>query len=542
MLRQFFGAEGVLFTVFFLDGELIDSNTEWTRVLGYERDDDNPVNVWSLIIGDRKRTTTRVRKELVDGGVSTPSLRMRTAAGEECDIGWSFSVDEQRKMVFGIGRDITAQRRLTEELERMAFYDGLTGLANRAFLIRRLEHHLSSGDRPALLFCDLDRFKVVNDSLGHAAGDELLRLLGERLSSVVRSGQDLVARLGGDEFVVLLGSATEGQAMTEAERILSAVDDSFIVAGRSVRVGMSIGVAVSRSLNVEPEALLSEADTAAYYAKEHRRGQFCLYDANLQASLDHRFTIEGGLIRALEEDQFEVHYQPVVSLSSGQIIGSEALVRWRTPTGELLLPGTFVSIAEEVGLIGEIGDRVLRQAVQQAAELAGGGATASISVNATAAQISSPGFVATVDDALIKAGLDPRRLILELTESAIVGDLDSTIPVLTMLRSAGVRIAVDDFGTGYSSLSYLQQLPIDIVKIDRSFVSRLGADPVAESVVSAVIDLCAALSLTVVVEGIENEAQALMVRSLGCELAQGFHFYRPMPGSQLHRLVKTPAW
>ncbi|MGH1502929.1 MAG: putative bifunctional diguanylate cyclase/phosphodiesterase [Acidimicrobiales bacterium] len=537
LLRQFFGAEGVVFVVFFLDGRIVECNEEWTQVLGHERDTVEPLDVWSIVADDRQKVVPALRQQLEETGVATPSLRMQASDGSTRDLSWSFSLDEHHDMVFGIGRDITSQLRLTEELERLAYYDGLTGLANRANLVSRLDEHLAAGDDPAVLFCDLDRFKVVNDSLGHAAGDELLRQLGSRLQSVVRRSRDLVVRLGGDEFVVLLGHTTQRHAEAEARRILEVVERSFEVAGRSVRIGMSIGVTARRGRAVSAEVLLGEADTAAYFAKEQRRGAFAVYDEQLQAVADHRFSVEAGLLHALEDDRFEVHYQPVVALSTGSVVGAEALVRWRDVDGRLHLPGNFVAIAEEAGLIAEIGDRVLRRAVAHAADLTFQGRPISISVNATAGQISSPSFVSTVHQAVKSSGLDPRQLVLELTESAIVGDLDSTIPVLESLRSIGVRVAVDDFGTGYSSLSYLQQLPIDIVKIDRSFVSRLGSDSVADSVVAAVLTLCEALSLSVVVEGIETVEQSDIVQDLGVDLAQGFLLHRPMPFGDLREVL-----
>ncbi len=538
LLRQFFAAEGVLFQVMNEAGRIVEGNDAWRAISGIADAEVIDENFWDLFQPDAADDGSNLRGRIVGRQKAEGVLSTREDLGSR-EIHWSLERDDTTGFVFGVGRDITEERRMTGELRRLAFSDTLTGLANRARLIRQLRRELDLGRMPAVLFCDLDRFKVVNDSLGHAAGDELLRVFAARLADAVVTRRDdddaIVARLGGDEFVVMLGNADQPRAVETAEAILSVVDEPFTISGRSVRIAMSVGVAMARRPGREQaEFLLGEADTAAYYAKERNRGGYVVHDGELQAKLERRFNVEAGLVSALADDRFEVHYQPIVEVPSAKVKGIEALVRWRDEHGQLHMPGAFLDIAQEAGLVDEIGDRVLFIATRQAAELRRRHPDLTLSVNATSGQIASPAFVNTVRGALKQAGLPAEHFILELTESAIVNDLDATIPVLEALRSSGVRIAIDDFGTGYSSLSYLQELPIDIVKIDRSFVARISHDPVACSVVEAVVGLCRALNLGVIVEGVEEPEQASVVERLGCRRVQGFLFHRPLDVAALN--------
>lgn len=554
LLRQFFGTDGVIFVVCRADGVVVEANHEWQAVLGQALPHDGEPstsspgaeapNFWSLVADQNDATPTEIESSLRETGTCQTVLQMTAANGSKRAVQWSLSLDMKSMLLFAVGRDITAEQTLTVELERMAFHDGLTGLANRANLVRTITSYLDAGQQPAVLFCDLDRFKVVNDSLGHRAGDRLLTMLAQRLLDVtktsVRRDEATVGRLGGDEFVVVLANADEASASNVATRMLDVIDRPFIIQGRSVRVGMSVGIAVAREgIETDATALLGEADTGAYYAKDNQRGQFVVHDSALQERLDRRFDIEAGLIKAIAEDRFEVHYQPVVELPSTQLVGVEALVRWRDINGQLRQPAEFLDIAADAGLIGDIGDRVLTVATSEIAQIIDAGADLSVAVNATAGQIASRSFVDAVKRALETNNLAPNKLTVELTESAVLSNMDATIPVLNAIRALGVRIAVDDFGTGYSSLSYLQQLPIDSVKIDRSFVTNIHQDKVTRSVVSAVMHLAEALDLSVVIEGIETQEQADVIIELGGRLAQGYLYHQPVALADLGDLLTS---
>lgn len=539
LLKQFFATDGVLFVVADQDGTVLQTNEAWDAEIGVGAE--TGANFWALVDPDGSGAVEEIERALRRSGGSRVHLAMFADKGarERRDVDWSLSTNPDSGLMFGVGRDITDQLLLTERLRQLAYTDDLTGLANRTKLIEVIDSHLAGDRRPAVLFCDLDRFKVVNDSLGHRAGDEVLRLLGERLRQTCaragrRPGDCVVGRLGGDEFVVVVASADRQFAGEVAEQVLETISEPFSVYGRAVRIGMSVGISVAHAgVAYQSESLLGEADTAAYYAKDHRRGGYVVHDENLQGTLVRRFNIEAGLIRALEEDRLEVHYQPVVALPSRRIAGVEALVRWRDDRGVLHFPDRFLDVAEDAGLIGAIGDFVLQRATADIAALGSLNSDLRLAVNATAGQVASPDFVEKVSRALKHAGLESSKLTIELTESAMLSNLAETVPSLEALRERGVQIAVDDFGTGYSSLSYLQELPLDVVKIDRTFVARMAADPIAKIIVSTIVELATALDLAVVAEGIETDDQASLATQLGCRNAQGFLFHRPMDLDQL---------
>ncbi len=455
----------------------------------------------------------------------------------------SYDADFDRYHI--VARDVTAETELTAELERRAFTDELTGLANRARLLAVLEERLATGDRPAVLFFDLDRFKVVNDSLGHHAGDTLLQEFAGLLTRQVRADDSLVARLGGDEFVVVLGDADQYEAAAVAERVIRALAVPFRVHQRMVVVDTSIGIAVAREGPSSdggrtPEELLGEADTAAYQAKELGRGRYAIFDSEMRLEVNRRFEVEEGLRVALELGRFDVHYQPIVSLANAEITGIEALVRWRTGDGRHVPPGVFLDIAEEAGLIGPIGEQVLVEAIRQGAELRKRGHDLTVSFNVAASQLADPLFVDRVVAATRDAGLPARCVLVEITESAVLEHGDITLENLRGLRRAGVRIGLDDFGTGFSSLSHLRTLPIDVVKIDRTFVAELDQEA-TRAVTSSILELSSALGLEVIVEGIESAEQLRAVERLGGSWAQGFYFHRPMAPAELEKILPEIA-
>lgn len=456
--------------------------------------------------------------------------------------------------------DITERKDLEEQLAHHAFYDELTGLPNRTLLSDRLGQALSRASRPvrfetgvdqtiALLFLDLDDFKHVNDSLGHGAGDELLIEVAGRLRTAAGSG-DTVARLGGDEFVVLLEEvAGKDGAIGAASKVAEALKLPFVVGKREVFVTASIGVVLggvsgaNGEKRADPQDLLRSADVAMYKAKEEGKDRHVVFEPSMDGRSGRRLALGAGLRRALERAELTVLYQPIVEIESGRDVGAEALLRWEQPGRGTVSPAEFVPLAEETGLIGEIGRRVLRDACVRVREWKtmwpgrdGGEASPTVWVNLSARQLYEPGLVGLVADALGESELGADSLGLEITESVAMDSAGfgtgRTAGTLRGLRELGVRLAVDDFGTGYSSLSQLKRLPVDVLKIDRSFVSGLGKDAGDGAIVSAVVTLARDLGLKVVAEGVETEGQLRMLRELGCDSAQGYHFARPLSAGE----------
>ncbi len=420
-----------------------------------------------------------------------------------------------------------------------ALHDGLTGLPNRALFLDRLGHALArrtgvgSGE-VSILFCDLDRFKAINDSLGHHAGDELLVEVARRIGSCLRGG-DTAARLGGDEFVVLLEDVrSTDEAVAVAERITGALRPPFAVGDREVAVSASIGIVLGHAA---AEELLRNADVAMYRAKAQGSGRFAVFDASMRDDVLERLELEADLRRARDRGELEVHYQPIVALRDGSLAGFEALARWRHPARGLVPPPVFVPVAEESELIHEVGRFVLGEACAQAARWN----VAQITVNLSGRQLERPDLVAHVAAALTESGLEPARLTLEVTETVLMHDTEATIERLAALRELGVRLAVDDFGTGASSLRSLSRFPIDMLKMAKPFVDGVGNGDEDAALARAIVDLGGSLGLTVVAEGIEQGAQLAQLRRLGCQYGQGFLFARPLTTEQVDELVTADA-
>jgi len=429
-------------------------------------------------------------------------------------------------------RDITEQRDLEEQLRRQAFEDPLTGLANRALLRDRLEHAVersrrSSGTGVVMFFLDLDDFKNVNDSLGHAAGDALLSLVAQRIRGSVR-GVDTVARLGGDEFAVLAEDVGDTGPEELGHRLLEALAPPFVVSGEEIFVRASVGYAISAAGD-DGDVLLRNADLAMYQAKAERKGGMRRYDATLHHSFVARLALDRDLRRALDHHEFVVQYQPIVALDSRRIVGLEALVRWVHPVHGWLPPDRFIPAAEESGLIIELGRWVLAEACRQMAAWVDAGVSPeiSVSVNVSVRQLQDAGFPDDVATALHESGLDGRRLTLEVTESVLVDDSEVIIARLAVIRALGVRIAIDDFGTGFSSLGYLSRFPVDVLKIDRRFVAGMNTNSADLAIIQAAVGLAESLGLKTVAEGIEEDGQTTSLQDLGCDLGQGFLFARP---------------
>ncbi len=434
----------------------------------------------------------------------------------------------------------------TVEAMHEARHDPVTGLPNRALFIERLAARLGPHGpmaaiemELAVLFLDLDRFKNVNDSLGHAAGDELLVGVARRLQACLRP-TDTVARLGGDEFTIMLDEVSgEADAVRVATRILDAIREPFTICGRSVFVTASVGVVLARAGRDEVDQVLRGADLAMYQAKGTGGARTHVFHPELNERAIRRIELEAELREAVEKGQFHLCYQPLVDLNSGRIGGFEALVRWEHPTRGTVPPAEFIGLAEETGLIVPLGAWVLEEACRQARAWPSDPAFPSIEVhvNLSVRQFQQPTLVEFIDHLLTSTGLEPGRLTLEITESVLMQDAESTVMRLNSLRALGVRLAIDDFGTGYSSLSYLKQFPVDVVKMDRSFVQTLGDAPQDEAFARAIVELARILRLRTVAEGIETAAQLAVLRRLGCPEGQGFYFSRPVPLEEARRLI-----
>jgi diguanylate cyclase (GGDEF)-like protein len=428
--------------------------------------------------------------------------------------------------------DVTARKQAERLTEHMARHDALTGLPNRTLFRERLGQELARADREGAsfaLFClDLDRFKAVNDKFGHPVGDRLLVLVGERIRSVLRT-EDVVGRLSGDEFAILqIGAGSAHEASTLARRLNEALAQPFSIDGHTIELGVSIGIALAPQDRASSDQLFKSADMALYRAKSEGRDTFRFYEPSMDAAVEARQSLELDLRHALSKGEFALHYQPVVDPKSRGVRGFEALLRWRHPERGAVPPCDFITLAEDTRLIIPIGDWVLREACREAMSWPG---STTVAVNISAVQMENPGLVQGVVSALTASGLPPHRLELEITESVLMQESEAVLKSLRMLRDLGVRFALDDFGTGFSSLSYIQKLPLDRIKIDRSFVKNI-ADPTTAAIVRTIIGLGTGLGIAVTAEGVETEDQLDFVRREGCALVQGFLLSRPLPPEQ----------
>jgi diguanylate cyclase (GGDEF)-like protein/PAS domain S-box-containing protein len=530
------------FAVLGADGVVRYESDAVERVLGYEAAGRSGTTFLDLAHTDDREAAEAALAEVVEAPESDRrfDVRLRHADGSWRDVECVAKNLISDSAVGGIVvnyRDVTERRALEDMLVHQAFHDPLTRLANRALFGDRVAHALSRRHRDRrpliVMFADLDDFKTINDSLGHEAGDQVLIEVARRLQSAIRTG-DTVARLGGDEFAFLLEDVVDrADGEQVAERIIEALEGPIRIGNADVVVGASIGIAVGGDRRADASTLLRDADVAMYTAKRRHRGGYVLYEPTMHAAAVARLELEADLRHAIENEDFVVHYQPIVALGDGRITGFEALVRWRHPRRGLISPDQFIPIAEATGLIVPIGRWVIREACRQARAWQTDlhpEPPVTMSVNLSVRELHDPGLVDHVETVLRETGLDASLLVLEITETSMVDDADETLATLHALRALGVRLAVDDFGTGYSSLSYLRRLPIDVLKLDRSLIASSNEAGRDAALVDAVFRLGADLGLQTIVEGVEEPEQRARLVALGCQLGQGFLFARPMDG------------
>jgi diguanylate cyclase (GGDEF)-like protein/PAS domain S-box-containing protein len=529
-------------TVIGADLTVIYASASVERVLGYTTAEIEGTNIVDLVHPDERAGVLDFLESAPEGASPAPAhveLTMRHRDGRWLEVETLRTNLLDDPAVRGIvlnTRDISERKAVERQLEHHAFYDTVTGLANRALFRDRVDHALAQAQRTsrtvAVMFMDLDDFKVVNDTFGHPTGDALLKAVGTRLLSCLRAG-DTAARLGGDEFAILLEETDEAVDPAEiAERIMRALESPFVVDGRELRVGASLGIAYGNSNQGEraTEELLRNADVAMYTAKGQGKSRHAVYQPTMHKTMLQRLELKGDIQKALERNEFVLHYQPLVSVETTEISGLEALVRWQHPERGMISPAEFIPLAEETGLIIPLGSWVLETACCEARRLQQRypqQPPLSMSVNLSSRQLQWPGIVGAVKRALKASGLEPGCLTLEVTESAMVRDVELSVLRLEELKALGVRLAIDDFGSGYSSLSYIRRFPVDTLKIDKSFIDFIDNGGEELALTAAIIDLARTLHLRPVAEGVERPEQYERLLALGCDLAQGYFFAKP---------------
>ncbi|MGI8787377.1 MAG: sensor domain-containing protein [Pyrinomonadaceae bacterium] len=533
-----------------LAGNFTSLNRAGELITGYSRAEALQMNIAQVVAPDYLAAAQRMRhRKIADDLPTVYELEIIAKQGHRVSLELSTRIIYQNGAavgVQGIARDITERKRAEAKLNHLAGHDVLTNLPNRAKFMNHLERAVSRSEcnssfRFAVLFLDLDHFKIINDSLGHSIGDKLLIAIAERLESCVRPG-DIVARLGGDEFTILLTDIHEPSAAVRvAERFLEKLSAPFKLGTYEVFTSASIGIIISDEIKRQPEDFLRDADTAMYRAKEAGKSRYEIFDREMHNRNMNLLQMETDLRRAIEQNEFRVFYQPIVSFDDGEIQEFEALIRWQHPTRGLVPPNEFIPVAEETGLIIPIGEWILREACRQTAEWRrtnAGSNYLSVSVNLSAKQLTHPNLTMRVAEILRQTALNPRCLKLEVTESMVMENSEKAIAVIAELKSLGISFSTDDFGTGYSSLSYLHRFPFSRLKIDRSFVSRMDADQKSEAIVRTILLLGQNLNIETVAEGIENERQLESLRRLGCRSGQGFLFSKPVNAEAATQLLR----
>jgi diguanylate cyclase (GGDEF)-like protein/PAS domain S-box-containing protein len=518
------------------------------HLLGYDPADTIGRNVAQLVHRDDLEHARAAFRRIIDARQSIEPVEFRLrhrdgmwrtfeSLGTNC-----LSNPHIHGVVFN-SRDVTDRKIIQQRIQHLAYHDNLTGLPNRSLLQDRLAHSIARAERSnrkvAVLFIDLDNFKNINDTLGHDVGDELLRQVARRLSECVRV-EDTIARQGGDEFIVLLDSLEDGRgASLVAQKILNSLRLPFTLGGTEQHVSGSVGIALFPEDGRDAQTLMKNADTAMFHGKGLGKNTYQYFTAQMNIAVKRRMTLESALRRAVLQKNFVLHYQPQIDLESGEIIAVEALVRWQTEDSGMVMPGDFIPLAEETGLINEIGEWVMREGCRQAKEWHDMGlARRRMAINLSARQFGDRGFLDMVTRVLAETGLEPELLELEITESQVMRQTEGMILLLNKLAEMGVQLAIDDFGTGYSSLSYLKRLPIQKLKIDQSFVRDITVDPNDTAIVVAIINMARSLDLETIAEGVETAGQLALLRSKGCRVGQGFYFSAPVRTEVLYPLLR----
>ena len=532
-----------------VDGHYLNVNPAFARMLGYDSPEEMIASVrpGQLYVDDdcRCELTRQLREQ---GEFENCEFQLyRKDGGKLWVRGTARAVrDTDGSILYHVGaaENITARKTAEEQVELLAYYDALTGLPNRTLFRDRLGKALASArrreEKVALLFLDLDRFKTINDSLGHSVGDVLLKEVAERLKKWARE-QDTVARLGGDEFVVVLTALIDiGDAAVAADRILKAMTPDCIVQGHLLSISCSLGISIFPDNGSEPETLLKNADAAMYCAKEQGRNNFQFFTQEMNVQAVERMTLENSLRVALEKNELSLVYQPQMDIATGRITGAEALLRWQHPVLGLVPPDKFIPIAENSGLIIPIGEWALKTACAQARQWQDEGLPAiPVAVNVSAVQLRHIRFLQVVEEVLDETGLRPQYIELELTEGLLLPNADLTLSVLQELSEMGLKLSIDDFGTGYSSLSYLRHFPVCKLKIDRCFVQAMTVNPDDAAITSTIINMARSLNLTVIAEGVENEEQMSFLRAHGCDEIQGYYFSPPLAAADFRDKVRS---
>ncbi len=531
------------------DGAIKYQSGAVRHLLGYDPADSVGRNVFDLVHQDDVEHMRAAFRRIIEARLSTEPAEFRIrhrdgswrtfeSLGTNC-----LSNPHIRGVVFN-SRDVTDRKVIQQRMQHLAYHDNLTGLPNRSLLQDRLARSIAraerSGRHVAVLFIDLDNFKNINDTLGHDVGDELLRQVSRRLSECVRL-EDTIARQGGDEFIVLLDNLEEARgASIVAQKILNALRLPLTLGGTEQHVSGSVGIALYPEDGRDAQTLMKNADTAMFHGKGQGKNTYQYFTAQMNIAVKRRMTLESALRRAVVQKDFVLNYQPQIDLESGAIVGVEALVRWKTEDSGTVMPGDFIPLAEETGLINEIGEWVLREGCRQAREWHGMGLPKiRMAINLSARQFSDKGFLDMVTRVLAETGIDPALLELEITESQVMRQTEGMIQLLNQLSAMGIQLAIDDFGTGYSSLSYLKRLPIQKLKIDQSFIRDITVDPNDRAIVVAIISMAESLDLETIAEGVETEGQLALLRSKGCHVGQGFFFSAPVRAEEIYPILKA---
>ncbi|GAO36847.1 hypothetical protein SCT_2262 [Sulfuricella sp. T08] len=533
------------------DGEILEVNKVWAEVTGYSRSDIPTTKEWTMKAYGNNAQQVQQRIKPLYG------LEHKVDQGEfaiTCKDGssriWNFSaapvgkLPDGRRYVISTAQDITDRKAAQERVEFLAYHDSLTGLPNRLLAEDHFELAVSFADREhtkvALVFLDLDDFKIINDSLGHAVGDALLKAVATRLKECLRD-TDTLSRQGGDEFLIVLGGVSDLDAITHvAEKFLARLTEIFSIEGNELFTSLSMGIAVYPDDGKDYDTLLKKADTAMYQSKEAGRNTYHFFAEKMNVDAVEHLQIRNNLRKGLEREEFVLHYQSQIDLSSNTVIGAEALIRWNHPEFGMVPPGRFIPIAEDSGLIVPIGEWVLLEACMQAVTWCKAGLPElAIAVNLSSVQFKRGDLEKSVIQALSASGLDPTLLELELTESILIHDTEKVLDTVQRLKSLGVKLSIDDFGTGYSSLSYLKRFAVDKLKIDKSFIRDMADDPNDAVIVRTIIQMAKSLNLKTIAEGVETESQTEMLRLLHCDEVQGYHFARPMPAKEFERYFST---